>query len=1432
LNRNLFASILNLSCYYLSIGCGAPEANIPGEPIMTLFAPLFAKCAGLRDVPVISKTERSEIDEATLILNEYNELHRLISHREWKYLIHHLKHVSNDSGGNFIGSNNKNCTNSNRDVPPIILNESPLPRSSTIPPDYLLQALAHIGVPPSSCQTSTSVAPKSPRNIVSSDLRSKGVEYSRIRNQGNSFNFLEVKKLCGTPLRMAIRQHAPPHVIAALLHLFPGAAAIRHIRPINGYDQQTSLENPSSSSCNLSSSTGSHSSVKKSNLKSPPLQLGDLPLHEAAKRSTSAKCDVKRTNHSLHPTLKPVNKGQRSKNSKNKHSPSSSNKPSKRTIEALDIFSYLIACHPPSVVSRDGYGRTPLHIALCHGASGRNPRVMEVLCRRLSWEDFERTILEEEQLMKGSRVIQNDHSKEMSDRIVYDKSKQENGGVDSARMKHSMRKYHISTSKSKLGEPKNKSDEKNDNHFQLNVVSTNSFEETDGEGIEATEIGTDATPERKYNTSMVILSSKLASPPLPSIPHSSENWNNIYFSSPTISSPSRIPSTSPSIKCAHSPDFDGTLPCNATIIPDAMHGLLPINYAVMNGAPIESIRYLKRLYPDSLKIGDRWGRTPLHWFLGAGDVDLSLADVNDADNIDSTSESTMVGSPTSSSGNPSTTRLKNEPPVVRSAQLFTELLSPDTASLKDGTAHQRTPLHWAVRLIALGIARKKEATSNRDVISLACIRSIIAMAGPSILTSMDGDGRTPLSLLLCVLKFERESEEVTSNSQSQLTKKWDSSRNEYDVPLDLIEILCESDRPPYLWNDSAMKVTRNSRTPPRRGSPTEQRQHIFSAEAGLRASSLYDNLGHLPLHYAVSAICPPLIVHYLVKSYPPALHIAVLGTGWTPLHMAFVSPFVASNITTSILEALLLPLNPEWAHINCDDSAEEETNHIAAGLRSLTIRDCFGQTPLHLATRNNASLDVLRILISGYEDATRQVDNTGNLPAHLAVDESMFMSIEGSLDDDESFSANIFGRSMGWISDDVEAKWREERNTLRTKLCWLIRPLLQYSGSISRTCSTHGLTALHLSIAFNACPYEMVRAMLRIAPEAAQIRTKSCGGLTPIELHQLRRQFFAIEVTLEEMKSWNAIQELLFAHYPLIRWPMNKCNIINWEPRRDKDLLARCVQIIKDECSGLGSFHSNPQSDPTIPSSARIGSEVFSYDKRCLPEGKITPQVTNIFDLHAPTFDAIEAVRSEGSPAIDDPTFSFDTSGIDSLQQSTFSSGYTDESGITTAGKDRVGNTQIQTNGFVHLTIVTSSFDKDTPDPIKACTNPVNQETPKGYKLIQLDHMQEINFSDVACRLWTFFMTYANRHDPTDTYAEQIKDMIDGMHSGVVRQLARMPLNKNYCLIDVNDLGRDDSSVIDCTGAKIRSLVSEKIQSDAPKFAKISVECRDDKNNK
>mmetsp|Transcript_21584 Transcript_21584/g.42807 ORF Transcript_21584/g.42807 Transcript_21584/m.42807 type:complete len:94 (-) Transcript_21584:30-311(-) len=93
-------------------------------------------------------------------------------------------------------------------------------------------------------------------------------------------------------------------------------------------------------------------------------------------------------------------------------------------------------------------------------------------------------------------------------------------------------------------------------------------------------------------------------------------------------------------------------------------------------------------------------------------------------------------------------------------------------------------------------------------------------------------------------------------------------------------------------------------------------------------------------------------------------------------------------------------------------------------------------------------------------------------------------------------------------------------------------------------------------------------------------------------------------------------------------------------------------------------------------------------------------------------------------------------------------------------------------------------------------------------------------------------MTYANRHDPTDTYAEQIKDMIDGMHSGVVRQLARMPLNKNYCLIDVNDLGRDDSSVIDCTGAKIRSLVSEKIQSDAPKFAKISVECRDDKNNK
>ena len=60
------------------------------------------------------------------------------------------------------------------------------------------------------------------------------------------------------------------------------------------------------------------------------------------------------------------------------------------------------------------------------------------------------------------------------------------------------------------------------------------------------------------------------------------------------------------------------IPNSAAILPDSKHGCLALHYAVANQCSPAVLTVLLQVFPLSKHITDRYGRTALHWYLGAG----------------------------------------------------------------------------------------------------------------------------------------------------------------------------------------------------------------------------------------------------------------------------------------------------------------------------------------------------------------------------------------------------------------------------------------------------------------------------------------------------------------------------------------------------------------------------------------------------------------------------------------------------------------------------------------------------------------------------------------------------------------------------------------------------------------------------------------------
>ena len=171
-----------------------------------------------------------------------------------------------------------------------------------------------------------------------------------------------------------------------------------------------------------------------------------------------------------------------------------------------------------------------------------------------------------------------------------------------------------------------------------------------------------------------------------------------------------------------------------------------------------------------------------------------------------------------------------------------------------------------------------------------------------------------------------------------------------------------------------------------------------------------------PLHLAaINKHCPNSVVELLAKNNPSALgHLSKIDGSLesTPLHCYLLRTTNLQLDTIKILVALCPeslrlsgtddPYFPIHAII---DNAEVGSHHevlqylISTDPTILQCKDEFEQTPLHLALvcSKSVTVELVQILIDGYQDAAKESDYHGSLPIHHLC-KNVVMEKEAKLD--------------------------------------------------------------------------------------------------------------------------------------------------------------------------------------------------------------------------------------------------------------------------------------------------------------------------------------------------------------------------------------------------------------------------------------------------
>jgi ankyrin repeat protein/serine/threonine protein kinase len=652
------------------------------------------------------------------------------------------------------------------------------------------------------------------------------------------------------------------------------------------------------------------------------------------------------------------------------------------------------------------------------------------------------------------------------------------------------------------------------------------------------------------------------------------------------------------------------------------------------------------------------------------------------------------------------------------------LLSSKVARTIDSTG--RTPLHWASHFYAQSAA----AGSKSSFLSIKVFQMLLDN-NIGALTVPDGEGQTPLHVLFDVVFREQENEYHRQEANRKNNDAIDLKKGgpvAFAPPMELIHLLVRS-------------------------------PDVDDGETLQSACHVEDNAGCLPIHVALRATTSPEIIKLLICTNPTSLIHGSEDKVQTPLVQAFSSPFSAPLQPLQILELMMAAYTTSRHGTYMD------------GRLALKMEDAIGNYPIHYAVRNNASLEAIRMFVEKFPRVALFQNAEGDMPIHCMLSkENLFEPPKNGM-----IRGASLAKPIGLLTDKEIAWQKQVKHIQVEKMRILLEPLLE-PQHLKVASLAHGLTPLHIAIGFGVLDYNKLHRMLDVYPEAASLQTKAKGHeMYCLDLHDARRN----EVRDED--GWHSVRELVFSFNPLLK-----------NHRHKEDLLASCVKLVRDEIAGVGSYHSEQmklrKSNGTVDVDisdilTTIGAPDVDYlhhttgkaSKRkgskeqtaiggflnnlsisgSLSYGKSEKKEKVVTSIYDDDLDTGYVVSPQSSVCEDDDSFLSPRAGpafeYHSLNRK----------------KKRellqaVSNENIEDGARF---LKKKKLKKDMPPKILS-----EQQS------YQVEGGETPFLSEVAMRIWCFFVLFRDPKNPDDNYISQVEEILEDLEFDLVERMITMPV--------------------------------------------------------
>eukprot|EP00934_Nitzschia_sp_Nitz4_P003396 Nitzschia sp. Nitz4//scaffold137_size62074//51311//57656//NITZ4_006427-RA/size62074-snap-gene-0.20-mRNA-1//1//CDS//3329535736//3386//frame0 len=789
------------------------------------------------------------------------------------------------------------------------------------------------------------------------------------------------------------------------------------------------------------------------------------------------------------------------------------------------------------------------------------------------------------------------------------------------------------------------------------------------------------------------------------------------------------------------------IPSNASIVPDARHGALPIHYAVMQGASKDVLKLLISIYPNSLSYGDRKGRTPLAWYLGAG----HLLDNN---------KRHVCGEANDPNAIP-WWHVKLSPAVVQI------LVSSKVARATDDM--NRTPLHWAAHFYARSMLALEQSSLSVKIIQTLVDNNVEAVI------VQDCDGNTPLHVLFAVVAEQQNLEHQRLVANRTVRSDLDLFQGGpigFVPPKDLVELFLKLPEADGLEPAYRFETGRDDKKPP-------------------SSSHVEDVNGLLPLHAALRVAADPETIRLLIQSNPTSLIHASEEELQTPLAQAFCSEYTTPFQTTQMFDLLM--------------AAYVTSRHgtFIDGRVALKMEDASGAYPIHHACQNLACLGIIQVFVEKFPHCAHHQNAEGDLPLHLLLSrECLFDRPHNGV-----LRGATLAKSFAGLQTEKEIEWEQKlKNVYREKMKCLINPLLS-PQQLKIASSAHGMTPLHVAVGFRAVPYTTIYRMLDIYPDAATMLTTAKGyNFSCMDLHEMTRDeaedseewdaiqelLFAFNPMLDEYRRKD---ELLEACVRLIRKELagqGSYHLSNIPGKFDAG--AHDIQI-KDTLSSIAM----PEIDVAYrPQTRKRKDDTVKITKKITKKKGTALNLTNTFSFGGQKKKQVEKSIYDddlGERYVVSPANSGDEDDdeefLSSEEEEEYLSG-SDDSGMGSSFDDQsthrsswdqdLGNgpSGTLTDSFSHNSGISPGSPTSSPakmsSPSKVVQSVGSHIEEKKEESVETPRPRGVVLSDTAMRLFCFFVLYNDVRNPEDNYIAQVEEITDEQTYDVLEQLMNLPV--------------------------------------------------------